>query len=339
MNIIKKIYNMSWGEILPLLKQAHRETKRSYCDLGKDLYSCYKKGYNWCEYFSYNFQNNREESYRTSFVSGGIHHKVITRLFGQSKEDNDFFEDKGLFNKNFKDLKGFASLDLRYDSFEAFEKFLKENKFFFIKTATGYGGHEVKRVHRSAYAKMNDRALYDHLKDTEYYIVEEVIKQHPEVSKLSVNSVNTLRVITVKDINGVITSPFVVSRISITEAYADNCCLGGAYCIVSKDGKIKHDYIAQLPELKLFSKNPITGFEFHDFQFPYFKESLKLCVEAAKRCKGHYIGWDVAITEKGPVLIEGNTAPGPDLYQAYNQLDNGRGRLKELEEAFKVELK
>ena len=43
---------------------------------------------------------------------------------------------------------------------------------------------------------------------------------------------------------------------------------------------------------------------------------MALCEECAKVIpQVRYVGWDIAITEKGPVVIEGNQFPGHDILQ------------------------
>ena len=51
--------------------------------------------------------------------------------------------------------------------------------------------------------------------------------------------------------------------------------------------------------------------------------------EAAKRVPElRYIGWDVAITEKGPAIIEGNECPSYGPTQNYMLNPNKKGHLK-----------
>jgi hypothetical protein len=53
--------------------------------------------------------------------------------------------------------------------------------------------------------------------------------------------------------------------------------------------------------------HPITGVNIVGFQIPFWKEVLNLVSEAAQYdTRNRSIGWDVAITNSGPGLIEGN---------------------------------
>lgn len=337
MNIIKKALRMNWKEAWPLIKQGHKQSKRSYLDLIIDLYNCYKEGYNWGEYFIFGFQFNQNKEYRDTFVRGKVHFQMITDMFKVSDEGYNFFDDKGLFNHNFSDLKGIDTLDLRVNDFNDFKNFTKKHYEFFVKSATGDGGHEVKHICLKD-IKVKLEVFFNQLIKDGLVIVEEKIIQHSEVAKLSVNAVNSIRIVTVKDINGNIKAPFIASRIATGYAHVDNCSLGGASCILDSEGVVNYDYFANIPIIKYYDRNIITGFKFKGFKFPYFKESISLCIEAAKRCESHFIGWDVAITENGPVLIEANRAPSFDLFQAKGQLENNRGKLKELEEALGFKL-
>ena len=66
-----------------------------------------------------------------------------------------------------------------------------------------------------------------------------------------------------------------------------------------------------------------TGIRYDGYPVPYWEEIKQLCLDAALvNDQIHFIGWDVAITPEGPVLIEGNRRPGFGLSQVLD--DRGR---------------
>jgi glutathione synthase/RimK-type ligase-like ATP-grasp enzyme len=71
--------------------------------------------------------------------------------------------------------------------------------------------------------------------------------------------------------------------------------------------------------------HPITGTGIVGFQVPLWDESLRLTQEAAKLVpEVAYVGWDVAVTPDGPVLVEGNEFPGHHQHlPEYSPTDRG----------------
>src|SRR5690606_37009534 len=61
------------------------------------------------------------------------------------------------------------------------------------------------------------------------------------------------------------------------------------------------------------SEHPNTGFVFAGFQVPYLDEAKKLCLRLCEILPNRLIGWDIAITPEGPVVIEGNPEPGINI--------------------------
>lgn len=58
----------------------------------------------------------------------------------------------------------------------------------------------------------------------------------------------------------------------------------------------------------IFKAHPVSQKPIKGFQIPNWDEVLKLAETAAKRLQGvHMVGWDIAVTENGASLIEGNT--------------------------------
>ena len=61
----------------------------------------------------------------------------------------------------------------------------------------------------------------------------------------------------------------------------------------------------------IYSKHPISGKEIVGFKVPMFHDAVELVKECAKVVpEVQYIGWDVAISQNGPLIIEGNCFPG-----------------------------
>lgn len=70
------------------------------------------------------------------------------------------------------------------------------------------------------------------------------------------------------------------------------------------------------PYNKKIVAHPDTGVVFEGILVPYFNEAINLGINAHKCIKEvPAIGWDIAVTEHGAVLIEGNYDWGIDLMQ------------------------
>ena len=47
------------------------------------------------------------------------------------------------------------------------------------------------------------------------------------------------------------------------------------------------------------------------YEIPFWKQTVEMLTEVAKRIpQVRFVGWDIAISSDGPVLIEGNQYPG-----------------------------
>jgi hypothetical protein len=100
----------------------------------------------------------------------------------------------------------------------------------------------------------------------------------------------------------------------------DNFSQGGIVIGIDLDtGKLKKNGIMQYPQNQMFTHHPLTGTEFLGFQIPFWQE-LKKLAEKAQRVFDQIksVGWDIAVTPNGPVIIEGNQDWGTNGIQAVN---------------------
>jgi hypothetical protein len=70
------------------------------------------------------------------------------------------------------------------------------------------------------------------------------------------------------------------------------------------------------PQIVEVERHPDTGAAISGFQLPYWTELVELISRGQRAFAGlRTIGWDVGITDEGPVLVEGNGAYDTDLLQ------------------------
>src|SRR5699024_8427368 len=77
---------------------------------------------------------------------------------------------------------------------------------------------------------------------------------------------------------------------------------------------------------KTFKFHPDTHQSFDQFSIPYNKEISELVKTVAKLFSNNFIGWDIALTKEGPMIIEGND--GPHLIMAQMACDGFKNHPK-----------
>ena len=150
------------------------------------------------------------------------------------------------------------------------------------------------------------------------YIIQERVVQHEKMNALCSSSVNTIRLQTVMDKNGNVIPFGPGVRIGREGNIVDNWAKGGVFVgIDAKNERLMDTGILKPEYGTKVSEHPDTHIVFNDYPIPYYKEAEDLVVKLHKvMYRSHSIGWDIAITPHGPVIIEGNDRWEITLIQA-----------------------
>jgi hypothetical protein len=80
-----------------------------------------------------------------------------------------------------------------------------------------------------------------------------------------------------------------------------------------------------------FSAHPDTGEAIEGRVLPFWDEARRLAIRAHRAFADRVvIGWDIAILENGPILIEGNGNPDLDIIQRFMRVGLRGQRFGEL---------
>lgn len=185
------------------------------------------------------------------------------------------------------------------------EKLLNRCGSLFIKPTDGIGGKGILKVNKGERISLEDLSID---KD---YIIEQTLVQAEELNQINPFCINTLRVVTVR-LGGKIVIPNCFLRIGRGEAYVDNASLGGVFVTYDIDENKLGSTAYQLFKngAKSFAKHPVSNFIFKGASLPFNDEVRSLVTNAAESFEDiDLIGWDVGLTQDGPVIIEGNDNP------------------------------
>ena len=195
---------------------------------------------------------------------------------------------------------------------EIFKKYPSWDSVIVKKTYASSFGHNNYKILRNQ-VKSDPLIIKDIFTEVinSEFLFQETIKQHPDLNKLTSSSLNTIRFDTFIDRDGKIDIISAYIRMSLNNNHVDNISSGGCKVGISlQSGKLKKFGYSMIRtcDLKVLIKHPKTETTFEDFTIPFFSRAKELVLKAAT-CMPELrlVGWDVAIGESGPVLIEGNS--------------------------------
>lgn len=197
-----------------------------------------------------------------------------------------------------------------------------------------YGGNQGSASAFYAFLK----ARKQHVGSNRGWIVQPVIETHQGLRQIaSPNALPTIRANTYL-INGAPTLLFAALRIPVGANVTDNFGHGSTGNVTApidtKTGKLgvcRGSVNRNWPEIVEVLAHPDTGILIKGFQIPMWGEVLDLLEKAQKSLPAlRTLGWDIAITDSGPLIVEANATYDIDIIQVAYQ----KGVRPQIEEVF-----
>lgn len=202
----------------------------------------------------------------------------------------------------------------------------------FVKPSRGRGGRGAERWDRAAPGvfsgpqgeQLEARELFARLlrrSRRQPLIVQPRLRPHPALAGLTAGALPTVRVVTCLDERG---SPEVMAsvfRMSIgANRTVDNMHAGGiaAAVDIATGGLGRASDLGMDASLGWFSAHPDTGETIEGRVLPFWEQAKRLAIKAHRAFADRtVVGWDIAILQDGPILIEGNGNPDLDIIQRF----------------------
>lgn len=267
----------------------------------------------WVSYSEYMYQYefwNLSESERENFIS-----RLSMISFYRLALPSDI---KGMFWNKVRFLRTFSPyihrkwIDTTSDSYDDFYQLITTNDYI-LKPQKACCGQGISKCN-----KLPPGDYHDLMKEyaNNSALLEECIDGCDELQRFHPQSLNTIRVVTVKQggTQKVFHSFF---RMGTGAAVVDNAHAGGLFAQIDiETGVIDSEAINVNGER--VQRHPDTDLQIIGYQIPRWKEIKELCESAATLVPGTFIvGWDITITRDGIIeVIEGNHGPDFDVMQS-----------------------
>ena len=307
---LRVLSGVRFKKIAKVLNSVHKKTGKNRFYILCDILICsirYGAGYN--DYDIFEFYNIKHDK-RKTFVTRFKNKKIIMML--NNPDYADLFDKKNKFNNKFKDYLGRDTIDMTTATLEEFNKFIQGKDVIFVKPNNGDSGRGIEKLNVSKFKNTSD--LYNYIKEKNFGVAEEQVKQHPDMAKLHPSSVNCIRIQTIV-VNGKPEVVYAACKAGNGGYFVDNLGFDGINIPVElQTGKLVK--YGRTETREVFTEHPYTHVKFEGFQIPLFQEALDMCLKAALEVpEVGFVGWDVYIGENGPGLIEGNDYPDYYFWQ------------------------
>jgi hypothetical protein len=201
-------------------------------------------------------------------------------------------------------------------------EFVPDGTPLFVKPVTSNSGIGAETlpadVDYRAYIREKVKAYPD-------LLVMERVGQHGFMADLFPDSINTVRVLTVRDPDNRI--PWVARAVvrvgTVASAPVDNFGSGGlSFALNVESGAIGPGTSkASLSPTAKVERHPDSGLQLTGRILPGCDAIIAKCIELHAALPFiDYVGWDICVGENGPILIEANNSSDVDLFQTHAPL-------------------
>lgn len=179
-----------------------------------------------------------------------------------------------------------------------------------IKPTLSSHGNGVKKLHiHNGMVDEKGTSLKDLLvKYKKDYLIQDLVKQHPDMNALNPDSINTIRIVTYRQGMDVYVL-YAAIRIGRKGQQIDNESAGGISTKINMDGTLSKFAYGAPGQDKIETTD--SGVRLDGYQVPSFEKALAVVKEQHLNLPFQdLVGWDICIDENGdPVMLEWNTTP------------------------------
>ena len=322
-----RLFKMDWKAMWKTTGLLKQRSGKNRLWLMQDMLKCavkYNAGY--VDYKIAQMYRLKDEQ-RKTVITRGVSNEIVRRM--NDKNYWHYFDDKATFNECFRKWipRKWLRIDEHTSSEDLYALYRRQSQLI-GKPLEGSSGQGIRK-YTSEDWKDGPENFLSKLRKDQIGILEEIVVQHPQMASLCPSSVNTCRIATLlgDKRQGIV---YAFLRIGNGKIMDNVDCGGMAARIDLDSGKLLT--VGADKQGNTFLKHPITNTNLIGFQIPFWEEAKSMCMEAAQIFpQMRFVAWDVAITEQGPTLIEGNSFPSHAIPQFAAHYPDGIGILPEFE--------
>ncbi len=289
-------------------------------------------------YIVYQFDRNDRSQY-LSDVQRSVRTPELNGQYSLLLKDKMLF---GLITRNFPshDIKSFgvirngkvayAGAAQKTSAVSYLLDLLETQPKLVIKPLDAGGGTDIRRVFREGEqlfvndVLVSEGGLRDLVEGMKNDLISCFVEQHPEISALYPRTTNTVRLLTMWDVDT--HEPFVaaaVLRIGCAASYpADNWSQGGFSAAVDiETGELSKAASYSRGTLTWHSHHPESGAPIEGIVVPEWPAIKARMIDVCRSIPFlEYIGWDIILTADGFKILEGNHYSGVTILQVHRPL-------------------
>jgi hypothetical protein len=167
-------------------------------------------------------------------------------------------------------------------------------------------------------ARASEQLAHEQGRKSRRILLQPCVVNHRDLLPLTPGGLCTVRMVTYRGPGTGARVLLGAYKMPVGDSPADNFHFGGIVAPVDVvTGRLGTAIRRQGRVLMPVERHPDTGAPIAGHRLPCWAETMALATAALDAAHDRpSIGWDVAITDDGPVLVEGNTLSNPDIAQA-----------------------